>query len=66
MNDDEFQHMIDTFFATGGKVTSLPPGEAVGYNDMQTWSHRRSKGRSGVPEKRKKHDKDSTDIFIQG
>jgi hypothetical protein len=31
------------------KITKLPPGEAEGARDLQTWAFRRSTGRSGVP-----------------
>jgi len=31
------------------KITKLPPGEAVGARDLQTWSSRRAAGRAGVP-----------------
>jgi hypothetical protein len=29
-------------------ITKLPPGRALGADDMTNWSHRRSGGRSGV------------------
>jgi hypothetical protein len=32
----------------GISVTRLPPGEALGAGDLETWSHRRSGGWSGV------------------
>jgi hypothetical protein len=31
------------------KITKLPPGEAVGARDLQTWASQRSAGRAGVP-----------------
>jgi hypothetical protein len=39
------------------KVTVLPPGEAEGARDMQHWSFRRMRGKSGLPMSRKERRK---------
>jgi hypothetical protein len=31
------------------KITKLPPGKAIGADDLQRWAHQRLRGRSGVP-----------------
>lgn len=31
------------------RIIKLPPGEAAGADDLQTWAYRRATGRSGVP-----------------
>lgn len=32
------------------KITKLPPGKAIGADDLQQWSRQRNAGRSGVPD----------------
>jgi hypothetical protein len=34
------------------KITILPPGKAIGADDLQQWSRQRNAGRSGVPDDR--------------
>jgi hypothetical protein len=34
------------------KITKLPPGKAIGADDLQCWSRQRNGGRSGVPDER--------------
>jgi len=34
------------------KITKLPPGKAIGADDLQQWSRQRNAGRSGVPDDR--------------
>ncbi len=36
------------------KITKLPPGKAIGADDLQGWSRQRNAGRSGVPDDRQK------------
>jgi len=31
------------------EVKKLPPGKALGADDLQHWAHQRMRGRSGVP-----------------
>jgi len=31
------------------KITKLPPGKALGADDLRRWAHQRLRGRSGVP-----------------
>jgi hypothetical protein len=47
--------VVKTFFRIEDvmKITKLPPGEAEGARDLQTWASRRSTGWSGVPLNRK-------------
>jgi hypothetical protein len=35
------------------KITKLPPGKAMGADDLQRWSRQRNAGRSGVSEDRR-------------
>src|SRR5260370_41034821 len=35
------------------KITKLPPGKAIGADDLQIWARRRNGGLSGVPKHRK-------------
>jgi hypothetical protein len=34
------------------KITKLPPGEAIGADDLQNWSRQRNAGRSGTRDDR--------------
>jgi hypothetical protein len=34
------------------KITKLPPGKAIGADDLQIWARRRNAGLSGVPDDR--------------
>lgn len=39
------------------EIKKLPPGEAEGARDLQTWGHRRLAGRSGLRKDKPKKDK---------
>lgn len=53
-NGNDPQEATDTGAATEQestvKITKLPPGKAIGADDLQRWSRQRNAGRSGAPD----------------